>query len=103
MKKEAARKHAQEFSYPCPALVDNPHRLVRFAGATITPEVAVFVPNGRRLYRGRIDDRYPALGQRRAQLTSQDLREGLNAVLAGRTPAKSTTQAVGCVIPQSAP
>jgi thiol-disulfide isomerase/thioredoxin len=97
-KPEAARKHAEAFGYPCPALVDSPHRLVRFAGATVTPEVGVFSPHGKRLYRGRIDDRYPALGQRRVQLTSQDLRQALNAVLRGQKPDKEITQAVGCAI-----
>ncbi len=95
-----ARAHAKAFGYACPAVLDPRHVLVRHAGVSVTPEAAVYGPNGaRRLYRGRIDDRYPALGRRREHVTTRDLRAVLDAVLAGRPVPAATTKAVGCFIP----
>jgi hypothetical protein len=95
---EQMRRHARAFGIPCPTLLDARHHLVGWAGATVTPEAAVFAPDGRRRYRGRIDDRYPRLGQRREQVTKQDLRDALNAVLAGKPVPAPTTEAIGCFI-----
>ncbi|MDQ5979999.1 MAG: hypothetical protein QG602_2974, partial [Verrucomicrobiota bacterium] len=39
----AIRKHREEYGYKLPALLDPDHSLVRRAGATVTPEVAVFL------------------------------------------------------------
>jgi len=94
----SARQHAREYGYTCPLLLDPAHRLVRRAGATITPEAAVFAPNGRLLYRGRIDDLYLGFGQRRYAATRHDLRDALDAVLAGRPVPTARTQAIGCFI-----
>ena len=48
-KQEAAdiRAHLREYAYSADALQDGEHGLVRFTGATVTPEAAVYV--GRRL------------------------------------------------------
>ena len=97
----AARTHARAFGYRCPAVLDPRHVLVKHAGASVTPEAAVYGPNGARLYRGRIDDRYPSLGRRREQVTTRDLRAALDAVLAGKSAPAATTKAVGCFIPPS--
>ena len=71
--------------------------LVKFTGATITPEAAVVV-GGKVVYRGRIDDRYVDLGVERPSPTTHDLVDALTAVLAGKPVARATTQAVGCFI-----
>ena len=64
----AIREHARAFGLGTDVLRDPRHALVRLAGATVTPEAAVFVagPSGPRLvYRGRIDDRAVDLGRAR--------------------------------------
>ena len=94
-----AQQHARAFGLSCLVLCDPQHRLVQEAGATITPEAAVFTPDRKRRYRGRIDDRFPRLGQRRASITSPDLRNALDAVLAGKPVATPLTRAVGCLMP----
>ena len=94
----AARKHARDYGYTCPLLLDPAHKLVRRAGATVTPEAAVFAPGGRLLYRGRIDDLYLGFGKRRDAATRHDLREALDAVLAGRSIPTPRTTAIGCFI-----
>ena len=94
----AARQHAKDYGYTCPLLLDPAHKLVRRAGATVTPEAAVFAPGGRLLYRGRIDDLYLGFGKRRDAATRHDLRDALDAVLVGRPVASPKTQAIGCFI-----
>jgi hypothetical protein len=98
-----AGRHAREYGYSCPVVLDSRHELVRRAGATMVPEAVVFGPDGQRKYRGRIDDQYADLGKRRAQVTSRDLRDALDAVLAGRPVRRPVTQAVGCFIPTITP
>jgi len=83
------------------ALRDPRHELVRLAGATVTPEVAVFVAHPsepRMVYRGRIDDRAVDFGRSRPEARTRDLADVLDALRAGRTLTPRTTTAVGCVI-----
>ncbi len=95
----AVAKHAREHELKCPAITDRDQQWVQLAGATVTPEAAVISPTGEVLYRGRIDDRYPAPGQRRAQPTKHELRDALDDILAGRQVRQPRTEAVGCLIP----
>ena len=99
---EEARKHAQDYGYRCPALLDPPHALARVAGATVAPEAAVFSAKGEVLYRGRIDDRAASLGVHRAEPKERDLRAALDAILAGKPVRERFTKAIGCYLPQSA-
>jgi len=94
----AARKHAADYGFTCPVLLDPDHALARAAGATMTPEAALLSPDGDLLYRGRIDDRFPALGQRRAEPRHTELRDALNAILANKPVAVPRTETVGCFI-----
>jgi len=94
----AIRRHLKEYSYPMRALRDPRQELSKVAGATITPEAAVFDTRGRVLYRGRIDDRYVSLGVERPVASRRDLDEALTAIVAGKAPHEATTQAVGCYI-----
>lgn len=97
------REHLRAYSYPMPALRDPQHHLVRAVGATVTPE-AVVVDAARRLrYRGRIDDRYPALGIDRLVPTRRDLAEAIQAVLESRPVPTPITRAVGCLLADFAP
>lgn len=94
----AISKHLTEYGYPQIAEPDRDHRLVKMAGATITPEAAVFDSRQRLVYRGRIDDRFVELGRERPAATQHDLRNAVAAVLAGTSVHPSRTQAVGCFI-----
>ena len=95
----AIREHMSAFAYAgaAEAFRDPAHALVKFAGATVTPEAAVYA-DGRIVYRGRIDDRYVDLGVERPAATQRDLADALAAVVAGKPVAQPTTQAVGCFI-----
>ena len=65
------REHMAAFAYAgaTEALRDPAHALVKFAGATVTPEAAVYA-GGRIVYRGRIDDRHVELGVERPAATT---------------------------------
>lgn len=96
---KAARKHAGEYGFGCPALLDCGQKLMKFTGATVSPEAVVLGPDNRVLYRGRIDDRLVEFGKRRVTPTRRDLREALDEVLAGQPVSTPVTKAVGCYLP----
>lgn len=98
---DQARQHALDHGLNAPVLIDSQHELVKAVGATRTPEVAVIDRNGELAYRGRIDDRYVDLGKKRVHPSQRDLREALDAILAGRPVGIARTKAVGCFIPES--
>jgi thiol-disulfide isomerase/thioredoxin len=93
-----AKKHAGDYGFTCPVLIDRKHELAKRVGATVTPEAVVVGADGELLYRGRIDDLYVALGSRRYEATTHDLRNALDAVLAGKPVMTPRTNAVGCSI-----
>jgi len=99
LKASDVRQHVKEYRLPCAALLDPAHRLVHFTQAAVTPEAVILAPDGRRLYRGRIDDRYIDFGRARFAATTHDLREALDAVLQGRPVPHPIVKAVGCSIP----
>jgi hypothetical protein len=95
---EAIHQHRADFGYRLAAIRDPAHSLVARAGATITPEVAVFTPGAQLAYSGRIDNLYNELGRPRQQVTEHDLRDALDDLIAGRTVRKPRTPATGCYI-----
>ena len=92
------RQHAGKFAYRFPVLFDPGQILVKHTHAGTTPESVVMSGDGSVLYRGRIDNRVVSFGTRRPQATSFDLRDALDAVLAGRAVAHPLTPTVGCII-----
>ena len=94
----AARKHAADHEFQFPVLLDPQHQLVKFVRVTVSPEVAVLAPDKTLLYRGRIDDRAAAFGQRRVTPSKRDLRSALDAILDGKPVATPVTKAVGCYL-----
>ena len=95
---QAIRRHLEEYGYGLPALRDTEHRLVRLAGAKVTPEAAVYASGRELVYGGRIDNRYFDYDRKRLTPTKRDLEEALEALLAGREPEVKRSPAVGCYI-----
>ena len=96
----AVRKHVHDFGYKgIPAILDTGHKVVRAAGAKVTPEAVVIGRNGKIRYSGRIDNFYAGLGKPRRQATVHDLRTALDEVLAGKPVTTPQTTPVGCFIP----
>ena len=93
-----AIRHASEYQFAFPVLFDPQQVLVKMTGATTIPEAALLSADGKLLYLGRIDNRVEDFDKRRPQPTEFDLREALDAVLAGKPVAHPRTKAFGCAI-----
>jgi hypothetical protein len=93
------RANLREFhaGVPVPAIIDTGFQLTDAVGASVTPEAAVYTSAGR-AYRGRIDDLYEVIGQSRRTADHHDLREALDAVIAGKPVTTPVTKAIGCFI-----
>lgn len=91
-------EHAKEYGFSFPVLFDPKQLLVKLTGATTIPEAAVLSSSGNLLYLGRIDNRVEDFDKRRPEATEFDLRNALDAALAGRPVPKSWTKAFGCAI-----
>lgn len=96
---EQIQKHLAEYGYHLPAFRDPDLLLARFSQVSITPEVAVFSPEKKLLYHGRIDDWYVEFTRARHAPTTHDLVDSLDAAIAGKPIATASTSAVGCYIP----
>lgn len=95
---EAAKKHAKEFGYECPVLMDPKHQLVARLKAKVTPEAFIVGAGGAVLYHGRIDDRNVGFTQKRTESTTKDLRDALDAVATGKAVPHAETKPIGCFI-----
>lgn len=88
------QEHAKKNDYPFPMLKDVNNVLADQLGATRTPEVFVIDPNSNVvLYHGRIDDSREA-----DKVTTSDLKNALDDILAGKDIAVKTTKQFGCTI-----
>lgn len=92
MAQMAAR--AKERGFPFPYLRDDSQAVVRALGARFTPEVFVFDEARALRYHGRIDDNH----RDASRVTSPDLTNALDALLAGAAPPVAETVAIGCSV-----
>jgi hypothetical protein len=96
---EQARQHALEYGHGSyPKIVDRTHALVKATGAAIDPTAVLIKPDESIAYRGRIDNSYAAIGKQRRVVTEHDLRDALDAIVAGRPVAKQEAPPIGCYI-----
>jgi thiol-disulfide isomerase/thioredoxin len=91
---QAMKQRAKERAFPFPYVRDDSQAFVRALGARFTPELYVFDPAGKLRYQGRIDDNH----RDAARVTSHDLRNALDALLAGDAPPVTQTTAFGCSV-----
>lgn len=95
---EGVEQHLKAYYSSMQALRDPAHRLVAWAGTSITPEAAVVSGPATLVYRGRIDDQWVELGQARPEPSTHDLRTLLLRLVAGEELTFEATPAVGCYI-----
>jgi len=93
----AARAHRDEYALSFPVLLDSAGDLAARLAPTHVPEAFVVDRDDRVVYRGRIDDRFEAVGRMRASIGSHDLLDALRATAAGKAPVLARTEPVGCV------
>jgi len=87
------KSHAAEKGLKFAILKDDGNKIADRLGANHTPEAYVIDASGKLVYHGRIDN-----AQNTANITSNDLRDTLDAILAGKPVAKTTSMAFGCSI-----
>jgi thiol-disulfide isomerase/thioredoxin len=87
-------QRSKERGFDFPYLRDDSQATVRALGARFTPEVYVFDEARKLRYHGRIDDNHRDL----AKVTSHDLKNALDALLAGKEPPVTETTAFGCSV-----
>lgn len=87
------KAHAAKNNLTFPILKDNGNKIADTLGAMRTPE-AYFIDAGNKLlYHGRIDN-----SRDMSQVNSSELRDAIEATLAGKPVAKATAVAFGCSI-----
>ncbi|HXI74587.1 MAG TPA: thioredoxin family protein [Pyrinomonadaceae bacterium] len=87
------KSHAAEKHLTFAILKDDGNKIADRFGANHTPEAYVIDASGKLVYHGRIDN-----SQNTANITSNDLRDALDAILAGKPIQKTTSVAFGCSI-----
>ncbi len=95
-----AKQHALDYSLKAPIVIDRKHQLVKLAHAKLTPQTAVFNGQGKLVYSGRLNNQWADYGKRRVKATENNLRDTLDALLAGKPVPKDHTTAIGCYIPE---
>src|ERR1041385_6682150 len=87
------KAHAAEHKLSFPILKDSGSKVADRFGAAVTPEAYFLDANNKLLYHGRIDN-----SRNEAQVNSNDLRNALDAALAGKAVEKTEAKAFGCSI-----
>ena len=90
---EAVKAHAAEHKFTFTILKDPGNKIADRLGASVTPEAYLIDKSNKLLYRGRIDNSKNVDG-----VTSSELRDAIEATLAGKPITKTTANAFGCSI-----
>lgn len=90
---DAVKAHAAEKHFIFPVLKDNGNKIADKLGAMRTPEAYLLDANNKLVYHGRIDN-----SKDESKVDSNDLRDAMDALLAGKPIAKPTALAFGCNI-----
>lgn len=72
--------------------------LSRSLGATVTPEAILLDSSGKKVYQGRIDNSYVAIGKRRRVVSTRELADAIESILSEKKVATPRTEAIGCFI-----
>ncbi len=92
---EKMKMVAQELGYPFPFLYDESQEVARAYGAACTPDLFVFDEKLKLVYRGQLDDARPGTD---VPVTGRDLREALDAIVAGQPVSPEQKPSMGCNI-----
>ena len=91
---EEVTSHARQHGLRFLLMKDPDNKVADLYEARHTPEVFVVDPEGKLRYHGRIDENY----EDPSKVTSPDLKNALDSLLAGQPIAKAETKAFGCSI-----
>ena len=97
---ESIEEFRKTSDLPFVCRIDSGAVRARRYGVTITPEVAIVsVADQQVLYRGRVNDLFVRVGQRRGVVTQHDVRAVLRALTDGMSVTPRVTTAIGCILP----
>ena len=88
------KKRAAERSYAFPYLYNEDQSVARAFGAVCTPDLYVFDQSRKLAYHGRLDDS----PMDPTKVKRQELREAVDALLAGKKPTTAQNPSIGCSI-----
>ncbi|MCS7188876.1 MAG: thioredoxin family protein [Bacteroidia bacterium] len=91
---EALCRRTKEKDYPFPILFDETQSVAKSFGAVCTPEFFVYDANHRLYYHGRLDDNW----KDPLRVSREELKEALEALLAGKPAPLPQYPAMGCSI-----
>ena len=94
---QEAGEFREQYEISYPLLFDSSGDLALALRPKVIPEVFVIDPSDQVVYRGRIDNRFAAIGKLRQTITAHDLKDAIMTVVTGQQPATPTTPAVGCI------
>ena len=89
----AVKAHATQNNLNFTILKDPANKIADRLGATVTPEAYFLDGNNKLIYHGRIDN-----AKEVTQVSSSELRDAIEATLAGKPVTKTTANAFGCTI-----
>lgn len=95
---ETIKKQVAEYKLAFPVYTDAKLAAADALKATTVPETFVLDHNFVLRYRGRINDAYSARLKKNPTVTSHDLRDALDAILAGAEVKTPATKAIGCPV-----
>jgi peroxiredoxin len=88
------KSHAQKNKWDFTIAKDPGNKVADLYDAKRTPEIYVVGADGKLVYHGRIDENY----EEPTKVTSPDLKNALDQILAGQAVSKTETKAFGCTI-----
>lgn len=92
---EKMKDTAKELEYPFPYLYDESQAVAKAYDAACTPDFFLFDEQLKLAYRGQLDDSRPGND---VQVTGNDLRMAMNALLQGKKVASEQKPSLGCNI-----
>lgn len=97
-KNKTINKFAKDYGLSMPILLDPDYVLTKSVGATVTPEVILFNPDGIMQYAGKVDNWYESIGSRRTVITEFYLKNAISGLINGTEINVKRTTPVGCFI-----
>ena len=92
---EEMKKAAHNIGYPFPYLYDETQDVAKAYDAACTPDFYIFDKDLKLVYRGQLDDSRPG---NKKLVSGKDIRNALDAVIAGEEVDKSQIPSMGCNI-----
>lgn len=86
---------AERYGFPFPYLFDETQEIALAYSAACTPDFNIFDGELKCVYRGQLDDSRPG---NKLPVTGKDIRDALDAVLAGKKVSENQIPSVGCNI-----